>query len=251
VDSSGIGPEYSNVNSEVTRAIAMLDGTQPGEFVHVTPAQLSSVMFSEVLSAGATTVVALSASAPVPFGYRLAPGLTYEVATSASIAGASTVCFSTALLHGLTDVRILHKEGGRFVDRTAADNCATVDTLETFAIAEIDPNAIDSEAPSLSVTLSPATLSPANNKLITIDATITASDNADPDPAITLVSITIGGDANGKNEDIVDAAFGTDDRSFQLRAEKSGKSGRVYTIVYRATDRSGNATDVSAQVFVP
>ena len=247
VDATGTGAEFTNVNSEVARAIAMLDGTQPGQFVQVTPAQLATVTFSDVLTAGTTTVVALSASAPVPFGYRLAPGLTYEVGTSASMAGASTVCFSPALLNGLTDVRILHKEGGRFVDRTAAGNCATADSLETFAIAEIDPNATDSVPPSLSATLSPTELSPSNNKLITIDATITTGDNADPNPAITLISITISGDDKGNKEDIVHAAIGTDDRSFSLRAAK----GRVYTIVYRATDRSGNATDVSAQVSVP
>ena len=69
-------------------------------------------------------------------------------------------------------------------------------------------------------------------------------------PAITLVSITIGGGDKGKKEDIEDAALGTDDRSFRLGAEKV-KGGRVYTVVYRATDRSGNATDVTRQVLVP
>jgi hypothetical protein len=74
-------------------------------------------------------------------------------------------------------------------------------------------------------------------------------DNADPSPTITLVSITIGGGDKGQKEDIEDAAIGTDDRSFRLRAEK-GKSGRVYTITYRATDRSGNITEVTVTVTV-
>jgi len=39
--------------------------------------------------------------------------------------------------------------------------------------------------------------------------------------------------------DIAGAAFGTDDRSFQLRAERQGGgAGRVCTITYSATDAS-------------
>ena len=142
--------------------------------------------------------------------------------------------------------------GGRWTQELifCGTTCAQSGSLSSFAIATIDPNAIDSEAPQLSVTLSPATLSPANNKMVTITATIGVTDNADPNPAITLVSITIGGGDKGSKGDIEDAAFGSDDRSFRLRAEKN-KGGRVYTIVYRATDRSGNITDVTRDVIVP
>ena len=48
------------------------------------------------------------------------------------------------------------------------------------------------------------------------------------------------------------AAFGTDDRQFELRAERSGGgSGRVYTITYEAEDHSGNKTTRSVTVTVP
>jgi endo-1,4-beta-xylanase len=52
--------------------------------------------------------------------------------------------------------------------------------------------------------------------------------------------------------DIQGAAFGTDDRQFLLRAERSGTgSGRVYTITYEAADDSGNVTTRQATVTVP
>ncbi len=52
--------------------------------------------------------------------------------------------------------------------------------------------------------------------------------------------------------DIQGASFGTDDRQFLLRSERSGKgSGRVYTITYSATDASGNTTVGQATVTVP
>ena len=138
ITATGSGAEFTSVNSEVTRAIGVLGSTQPGESVTVTPAQLATVTFDEVLTPGSTTVVALEANALVPSGYALLPGLTYTVSTTANTAGASRVCFSAALTEGASNIRILHKEGGRFVDRTASVNCAEADTLDAFAIASAD-----------------------------------------------------------------------------------------------------------------
>ena len=52
--------------------------------------------------------------------------------------------------------------------------------------------------------------------------------------------------------DIQEADLGTYDRSFSLRAERSGLGNdRVYTITYEATDASGNETSATAEVTVP
>jgi hypothetical protein len=59
---------------------------------------------------------------------------------------------------------------------------------------------------------------------------------------------------NNKDPDIAGAAFGTDDRMFSLRSERgtgNGSPGRIYTVTYRVTDKSGNATVKSAIVTVP
>ncbi|HEX6163367.1 MAG TPA: carboxypeptidase-like regulatory domain-containing protein [Vicinamibacterales bacterium] len=133
------GNEYSVVDSEVIRAIDVAFSTQAGVNVQVTPAQLANVTFTEVTQPGSTTVVASASSGTLPDGYTIVPGLTYTVSTTAVTGGTSTVCFSAALAGG-GDARILHREGNRFVDRTAAPNCAEVDTLDAFAIATIDPS---------------------------------------------------------------------------------------------------------------
>ena len=79
----------------------------------------------------------------------------------------------------------------------------------------------------------------------------------DANPAIRLVSITSNEPDNGlgdgdQPQDIQGAAFGTDDREFQLRSERSGPgNGRVYTITYSATDASGNQTLRQTTVTVP
>jgi endo-1,4-beta-xylanase len=79
----------------------------------------------------------------------------------------------------------------------------------------------------------------------------------DQNPAIRLVSIASNESASAPGSgstspDVQGAAFGTDDRQFQLRAERSGQgSGRIYTITYEATDASGNATSGTVTVTVP
>jgi len=109
----------------------------------------------------------------------------------------------------------------------------------------------DTTAPTLSVTLTPATIWPPDNKMVTVNATINAHDDYDSNPKIELVSITA-------NEplDVGDIKVGklfTDIRQFQLKAKRDGNNlaGRIYTVTYRASDGSGNETDVSVAVSVP
>jgi hypothetical protein len=246
------------------RAVAGLFSTQQGGQIQVTPAQLSTITFASVSAPGATTVVALdrSTAARVLFGYTLVPGLTYEINTTATTSGDAAVCLDVPwdeVAAAFENVRVLHAEDGIYMDRTiltgplapdaaAKRVCASVSSLDAFAIALFDPNAVDTTAPELSVTLSPAVVTEARKQMVTITATISTSDNADASPTITLVSIT--SNQPLKNGDIAGAAFGTDDRTFAVRAEQTGKDDRVYTVTYRATDHAGNSIDVIKQVTV-
>lgn len=117
--------------------------------------------------------------------------------------------------------------------------------------AEQATNRIDTTPPSLQLTASPSALWPPNHKLVAVATTITVRDEVDPNPSVVLESITCN-DACNPTSDIADAAYGTDDRQFQLRAERSGGgTGRAYTITYLATDASGNRATASATVVVP
>jgi len=115
----------------------------------------------------------------------------------------------------------------------------------------------DVTPPTLSVKLSPSVLYTANHALVTITATINVSDDQDPQPSVTLLSITSSDPDSGLGYgdlpmDIQGASFGTDDRSFQLRAERQAYGpGRVYTVVYQASDASGNTSQATATVTVP
>ncbi len=151
---------------------------------------------------------------------------------------------------------------GGEVGRTYGFYCTAVDTAGNAEPANTQAEATttivgDSSPPALTVSLSPAGLWPPDHKLAPVQVTIQVSDDSDPNPRVELVSITSSEPDNGLGDgdtpdDIQDAVFGTDDRQFQLRAERSGNgNGRVYTVTYKATDASGNETTVSGEVRVP
>jgi hypothetical protein len=110
---------------------------------------------------------------------------------------------------------------------------------------------LDTTPPTLTVSLSPTTLWPPNDKLVSVTATITVKDDYDPEPEIKLESITASEPLAAS--DIQDAQLGTDDRSFSLVAKRAENNlaGRTYTVTYSATDASGNKATASATVTVP
>jgi hypothetical protein len=116
---------------------------------------------------------------------------------------------------------------------------------------------VDTTPPTIAVDLDPEVLWPPNHKLVDIEATVTVEDICDPSPIFILLAISSdependGGDGDTA-PDIVDAAVGTADVDFKLRAERSGLGdGRKYTIVYLAQDASGNVAVADACVTVP
>jgi hypothetical protein len=90
-----------------------------------------------------------------------------------------------------------------------------------------------------------------------IGAVVTVKDICDPNASFVLTSITSNEPDNGLGDgdtaaDIQGADFGTADTSFKLRSERSGiGTGRVYTIVYTASDKSGNTQTAIVHVLVP
>ena len=130
-----------------------------------------------------------------------------------------------------------------------------------LSVADAVPlQVLDVAAPDVALSVSPDVLWPPNHKFRDVTATLVVTDNCDPQPAVQLVSIESSEPAEGflgngdRGPDVSGAALGTDDRTFALRAERKtgrGATGRVYTITYRVTDRSGNATEKTATVTVP
>ena len=108
----------------------------------------------------------------------------------------------------------------------------------------------DTIPPTITAAASPSALWPPNYKMWNINATVVARDICDPNPAVTLFSAT--SNEPNDSDDIQGAAIGTPDFEVELRSERDGGgTGRVYTLTYKATDRSGNSSTASALVTVP
>lgn len=141
----------------------------------------------------------------------------------------------------------------------------------TFTVTVTDPGGLSSTAlthvtvrdttpPTLQIWPSPSVLRRWHHKLVPVTVMVNVSDLCDPQPTVKLVSI-VSNDPDdrafrGRSSDVqaIDGGpvpFGTDVRSFLLRAE-GPEHGRdlVYTIMYSATDHSGNTTSATAQVRV-
>jgi len=136
-------------------------------------------------------------------------------------------------------------------DVTYLTSHATVHfTNRNPATVTVPINQLDVAPPTLEVTLKPNMLHPSDDKLIPVNVTFTVKeDDYDRLPEIKLESIT----ANEPLDptDIRDASLGIDDRYIKLRAHHNGPFERIYTVIYSATDASGNQTLASATVTVP
>ena len=115
----------------------------------------------------------------------------------------------------------------------------------------------DTLTPSLVVQLDKNVLWSPNHELVPITATVKVTDRCDPSATFVLTSIVSNEPDEGLGDgdaphDIQGAQLGAPDTSFLLRAERSGTgTGRVYTIVYTASDATGNTTTATAVVRVP
>lgn len=125
-------------------------------------------------------------------------------------------------------------------------------TSASSLLRAVDAPQGDTVAPTISVSVNPNILWPPDGKMTTISATIAVHDNFDPNPSVRLKAITCN-ECENLTDDVTDADFGTDDRTFLVKARRDGqrKEGRVYTVTYSASDFSGNTATASALINVP
>jgi hypothetical protein len=124
--------------------------------------------------------------------------------------------------------------------------------VHASALLQASSAPVDTVPPVLQVTLTPNTIWPPNGKMVTVHATVTATDNLDGPVQASLVSVTCNECADPAS-DIAGADIGAGSQDFEVRAARLGKrkDGRVYTVTYKATDQAGNTGTGSATVTVP
>jgi hypothetical protein len=127
-----------------------------------------------------------------------------------------------------------------------------IDKAGAFDVNELTITVEDTTPPAFSLSVEPDVLWPPNHKMVEITPSWEVSDNCDESLEVTLVSITMNEDDDGKGDGHTSDDIQVDDKGIWLRAERSGRgTGRVYTITYQAADDSGNVTVQEATVTVP
>jgi hypothetical protein len=129
--------------------------------------------------------------------------------------------------------------------------CNATDAAGNASACETAVTVVDTRAPDVAVTASPAVLWPPDHRLVPIVLDKRATDVCDPAPKITCEATSseppLGGGSGATNPDIV-----WTDGQLALRAERSGTGpGRTYTVTCTATDASGNHATATAKVTVP
>ncbi len=156
-----------------------------------------------------------------------------------------------------SDAAILNAALGKCVGSAGYDVRADfdLDKCVTFADQQIFEDlrraSADTTPPTLTVTATPETIWPPNHAMRAVEVAAQAADDKDPNPVVRLLAVTCD-DGCVAAEDIAGAELGSDDRAFELRAERQGQgSGRTYTITYSATEASGNEATAVTTVVVP
>ncbi|MEO8679226.1 MAG: choice-of-anchor Q domain-containing protein [Vicinamibacterales bacterium] len=124
--------------SNVGTATIQIVNTLIGQNVLVTPVPAVALTFSNILTAGTTTAVSSPTAPPMPAGFQVPGGSLYwEIATTASYTPPIEVCIAAPT--GVTNPRLLHYQGGAWVDvtsrLTATSVCGNVTSLSPFVVA--------------------------------------------------------------------------------------------------------------------
>lgn len=124
-----------------------------------------------------------------------------------------------------------------------------VDHAGNIGSASADVTVVDTQAPSITATLSPSLLY-ADYKFRVVNATLAGADECGDTVAWRLIAIKSNAPAFDAT-DIAGAAYGTDDRSFALFTRPAAPGiARVYSIYYEGRDAAGNTALVKASVKV-
>lgn len=125
------------------------------------------------------------------------------------------------------------------VERTSA-----TETKVTVALTDGAAFNLSTTAPVIrSLTASPSVITQNNGKMVAVSIAAGVADAVDSTPTTRIVGVT-------GNENVTGDWQITGDLTLQLRAKRSGKTGRVYTVTVESRDDAGNVSNRTVTVTV-
>lgn len=174
--------------------------------------------------------------------------------SAASVSALSTAAAVTAV-PSARDVfkRIADETGGLYFYKPGGTADDYSEILAKIFARAAGGNGNDTTPPVVTLNATPNVIWPPDHKMVRIGVEVSAVDDTDPSPVISLVGVTVSDpdDGQGDGHTTSDVQI-TEAGEIYVRAERSGSGhDRFYTITYRATDKSGNVGFGTADVRVP
>ncbi len=229
----------------------VVDSDAPGAYAVGTWTVTFQTRDSSDNVAFANTTVTVVDTRPPEFSNVPAPVVLEQAGPSGT---AHTVPLPTAIdvndgaVPVTSDAPAVFAPGTTTVTFTATDRAGNQLTTTTTVTV------VDTRPPTITTaTVNPSMLWPPDHRMVSVLASLAATDVADPSPTCEVTSISSNEPQNGLGDgDTANDWVQTGLKAVSLRAERSGKgSGRVYTLVARCTDSSGNEATTKLLVTVP
>jgi len=148
-------------------------------------------------------------------------------------------------------VAITNDAPALFPQGTTLVTWRAVDASGNAATATQRVTVVDTTPPQLlSLQASPSILWPPNNKMAEVAVSAVVADACDPEPTYRIVRVTSNEPILGPGSKKPDWTI-TGAHTLLLRAKRTSKSGRIYTISVEARDASGNRATATVAVTVP
>jgi pectin methylesterase-like acyl-CoA thioesterase len=233
----GVTTDPAGLGVEVTYNGSNAAPTQPGTYAVV--ATVNDANYQGTAS-GTLTITEAPNTAPV---LTLPADILVE-ATSAAGAVVNFTATATDAEDGTLGVLLSNQPGTTFPVGTTKVTASAQDSKGLTATGSFNVTVRDTTAPVIrSLTASPATITQNNGKMVPVTIAADVADAVDTTPTTRIVGV------NG-SENVTGDWQITGDLTLQLRAKRSGKTSRVYTVTVESRDAAGNVSTKTVTVTV-
>ena len=136
----------------------------------------------------------------------------------------------------------LEADGTHVVTYRSTDAAGNVEADKTVTVK------IDRTGPSVACTAVPGELRPVNGRFVQVAVGLDVDDGGSGTGSFRLESVT---SSEGGTDFARNWRVGSADTLGELRAQRTSRNGRTYTLAYTVFDRAGNGTPCEATVVVP
>src|SRR5215207_855188 len=229
-DPTGLGVEVSYNGSAAAP-------TQPGTYAVV------ATVVDANYQGTATGTLTITESPNTPPVLSLPADIVVE-ATSPNGAVVNFDATATDAEDGTLGVLLSNQPGSTFPLGTTTVTATAQDSKGLTATGTFNVTVRDTTAPVIqSLTASPATITLNNGKMVPVTITASVADAVDSTPTTRIVGVT-------GSENVTGDWQITGGLTLQVRAKRSGKTSRVYTITVESRDDAGNVSTKTVIVTV-